>query len=95
MCMEAGVDVLLEKPMVMNAAEAEDLIATRDRTGRLLVVAFNGSLSPEIRKAAKILRSGELGDLLTISATVWQNWGPGNRGQVATGPGAVRRRFPL
>lgn len=76
MCMEAGVDVLLEKPMVMNAAEAEDLIATRDRTGRLLVVAFNGSLSPEIRKAVKMLRSGELGDLLSISATVWQNWGP-------------------
>ena len=34
-CLEAGVDVLLEKPMVMNAAEAEALIATRDRTGRL------------------------------------------------------------
>ena len=74
MCMEAGVDVLLEKPMVLNAQEAEELIATRDRTGRLLVVAFNGSLSPEIRKASRILRAGELGDILTISATVWQNW---------------------
>ena len=39
-CLEAGVDVLLEKPMVMTGAEAEDLIATRDRTGRLLVVSF-------------------------------------------------------
>lgn len=76
MCMEAGIDVLLEKPMVLNAQEAEDLIATRNRTGRLLVVAFNGSLSPEIRKAVRILRSGELGPILTISATVWQNWGP-------------------
>lgn len=76
MCMEAGVDVLVEKPMVMNAEEARDLIATRDRTGRLLVVAFNGSLSPEIRKGAAMLRSGELGDILTISATVWQNWRP-------------------
>ncbi len=73
-CMEAGLDVLLEKPMVMNAAEALDLIATRDKTGRLLVVSFNGSLSPEIRTASKMLRSGELGELLNISATVWQNW---------------------
>jgi predicted dehydrogenase len=80
LCMEAGVDVLLEKPMVMTAEEAEDLIAVRDRTGRLLVVAFNGSLSPEIREAVKLLRSGELGDILNISATVWQNWGPLTKG---------------
>lgn len=73
-CLEAGVDVLLEKPMVMNAAEAASLIETRDRTGRLLVVSFNGSLSPQVRKAAKMLHGGELGELLNISAVVWQNW---------------------
>ncbi|PKO23871.1 MAG: gfo/Idh/MocA family oxidoreductase [Chloroflexi bacterium HGW-Chloroflexi-1] len=75
-CLEAGLDVLLEKPMVLNAAEARSLIETRDRTGRLLVVAFPGSLSPQIRTAVRLLRSGELGALLSISATVWQNWGP-------------------
>jgi predicted dehydrogenase len=74
-CLEAGLDVLLEKPMVMNAAEAHSLIETRDRTGRLLVVAFPGSLSPQIRTAVKLARSGELGILQSISATVWQNWG--------------------
>ena len=35
-CLNAGVDVLLEKPMVMTADEAERLIEIRDRTGRLL-----------------------------------------------------------
>ena len=45
-CLEAGLDVLLEKPMVMTADEATALIETRDRTGGLLVVAFQGSLSP-------------------------------------------------
>ncbi|HEX7346976.1 MAG TPA: Gfo/Idh/MocA family oxidoreductase, partial [Candidatus Limnocylindrales bacterium] len=42
-CMEAGLDVVLEKPMVMSAAEAEALIAVRDRTGRTLMVAFQGT----------------------------------------------------
>jgi predicted dehydrogenase len=80
-CMEAGLDVLLEKPMVMNAAEARSLIQARDRTGRLLVVAFPGSLSPQIRTAVSMLRSGELGRLLGVSATVWQGWGPGTTGK--------------
>ncbi len=73
-CLEAGLDVLLEKPMVLTADEARSLIATRDRTGRLLVVAFQGSLSPQVREASRLLRSGELGAILSISATAWQNW---------------------
>jgi predicted dehydrogenase len=80
-CLEAGLDVLLEKPMVMNAPEAHSLIETRNRTGRLLVVAFNGSLSPQIRKGVELLRSGDLGTLLSISAVVWQGWGPGTVGK--------------
>lgn len=72
--MEAGVDVLLEKPMVLNAVEAQSLIETRDRTGRLLVVAFQGSLSPQIRKAVQMIEAGELGQVLNVSGTVWQNW---------------------
>jgi predicted dehydrogenase len=74
-CLEAGIDVLLEKPMVMTAAEAHSLIETRDRTGRLLVVAFQGSLSPQIRLASRLLRTNEFGRILTISGLVWQNWG--------------------
>jgi len=74
-CLEAGLDVLLEKPMAMNGAEARSLIETRHRTGRLLVVAFPGSLSAEVRTAVRLLRSGALGDIVSISAVVWQNWG--------------------
>jgi predicted dehydrogenase len=74
-CLEAGVDVLLEKPMVMNAVEAQSLINLQRRTGRLLVVAFPGSLSPQLRAATKMAQSGKLGRLLSVSATIWQNWG--------------------
>ncbi len=73
-CLEAGVDVLLEKPMVMNAGEAESLMALRDKTQRLLVVAFPGSLSPNLREAVRMLRAGECGAIQSISATAWQNW---------------------
>lgn len=79
-CLEAGLDVLLEKPMVVDAAEAEALIATRDRTGRLLVVAFPGSLSPQVRSAAELIRSGEIGAILSIDAVAWQDWDTHARG---------------
>ena len=72
--LEAGLDVLLEKPMVMDAIEAVELIRTRDRTGRLLVVGFQGSLSPHVRAAAAMLRAGELGAILNMNALVWQDW---------------------
>jgi predicted dehydrogenase len=80
-CLEAGVDVLMEKPMVMNAEEARDLIGARDATGNLLVVAFNGSLSPRIREASRMLRSGELGRIASISASIWQGWGSATEGK--------------
>jgi predicted dehydrogenase len=74
-CLLAGLDVLLEKPMVLNVAEAEDLMAARDTSGKALVIAFQGSLSAQIRYAAALLKSGELGEMLSISGVVWQNWG--------------------
>ncbi len=73
-CLEAGLDVLLEKPMVVTAAEAESLIQTRDATGKLLVIAFNGSLSHQIRTASSMIASGEVGTLQNIVAYVWEDW---------------------
>ena len=81
LCLEAGVDVLMEKPMVMNAVEARSLIEARDATGKMLVVAFNGSLSPRIREASRLLRSGKLGRIVNISASIWQGWGTVTEGK--------------
>ena len=86
-CLEAGLDVLLEKPMVMTADEAVRLIETRDRTGRLLVVAFQGSLSAQVREASRLLRSGALGRTLNVNAMVWQNWATVTRGGWRQDPG--------
>jgi len=79
-CLNAGLDVLLEKPMVVTADEARSLIRTRDRTGKLLVVAFPGSLSPQLRWASAKLHSGELGQIMNINALVWQNWNDNTAG---------------
>jgi predicted dehydrogenase len=73
-CLESGLDVLLEKPMVMNARQARKLIKTTHATGRLLVVAFPGSLSPQIREAKRMLREGQLGVLQSVNGFIWQNW---------------------
>lgn len=73
-CLEAGLDVLLEKPMVVTADQARRLIDLRDHAGKLMVIAFNGSLSAQVRTAARMLRAGELGTILTINATVWEGW---------------------
>jgi len=79
-CLEAGLDVLLEKPMVVTAEEAKSLIDIRDRMGKLLVVAFNGSLSPQVRTVSRLLRSGELGSILNVVAYVWENWSESYKG---------------
>jgi len=61
-CLNAGLDVLLEKPMVMNATEARSLIRVRDRTRKLLVVdgqvAFVGGMNIANENAGKKFRGG-------------------------------------
>ena len=79
-CLEAGLDVLMEKPMTINVREALSLIEARDRTGRVLMVAFPASLSARYRAAIEMRRAGELGRLLGISATLWEGWGRANAG---------------
>jgi predicted dehydrogenase len=92
-CMEAGLDVILEKPMVMTAAEAEALIETRDRTGRTLMVAFQGTASTRGTEARRLLRSGELGQILNISAVVWQDWATNTAGSWRQEPEAAGGGF--
>ena len=73
-CLQHGMDVCMEKPMVMNASEARRLIRLRDRTLRIVMVAFPGSLSANIRKAKQLLARGAIGKVSAIAAFVHQNW---------------------
>lgn len=73
-CLLFGMDVCLEKPMVMNVAEAHELIRLRDETGRLVMVAFPGSLSPAVWEAKRLIAEGALGEVTAIAAFAYQNW---------------------
>jgi predicted dehydrogenase len=73
-CLLAGLHVLVEKPMVLNESEAKRLIRLRDKTGKIVVVGFNGSLSPAVQKAKQLIASGRIGEVSGVSAHVYQDW---------------------
>jgi predicted dehydrogenase len=64
---EAGKHVLCEKPLTMDAAEARQLIAVRDRCGVRKGEAFMVRTHPQWLRAREIVRSGEIGELRAVS----------------------------
>ncbi|MGV1792345.1 Gfo/Idh/MocA family protein [Rhizobium sp. A37_96] len=78
---EAGHDLFLEKPMVTTVAEAKALIEARSKSGNTVVIAFNGALSPLVRDTHKRAAAGEFGELVSVSATIWEGWSSKYDGQ--------------
>jgi predicted dehydrogenase len=70
-CLEAGVAVLLEKPVANTVAEAERLIdATRRNPGVKVGVCLQNRYNTAVRAARDLLESGELGAVSGASATL-------------------------
>ena len=63
---EAGKHVLCEKPVGMDAADVEKLIAVRDRTGVVIGEAFMVRSHPQWIRAMELVRSGKIGKLRAI-----------------------------
>jgi predicted dehydrogenase len=63
---EAGKHVLCEKPIGLNAGQARQLIAVRDRTGVRIAEAFMVRVHPQWLRAREIVRSGEIGALRAV-----------------------------
>ena len=74
MCMEAGLDVLLEKPMVTNVADARRLVDIVERTGSTLVVAYQGALSELVAQTQREVQDGTYGAVLSVSGCIWEDW---------------------
>ncbi|MBN2304173.1 MAG: Gfo/Idh/MocA family oxidoreductase [Anaerolineae bacterium] len=62
-CLEAGVHVLVEKPIAVEVAESDAMIAAAERAGRLLAVNFQQRLRPEIVAAHRLIQDGHLGKI--------------------------------
>lgn len=71
---EAGYDLLLEKPMVTTVEEALALVEAERRTGRTVVIAFQGGLSPLVHDTIERARRGDFGTLVSVNASIWEGW---------------------
>lgn len=67
--LKAGKHVLCEKPMTMQAAEFDTLIAARDASGLLAAEAFMIVHHPQMTRAREIIASGALGRVRHVGAT--------------------------
>jgi len=64
--MEAGCDVITEKPMTTDAGKCRQILDTRRRTGRNCRVTFNYRYSPPRSQVKDLLMGGEIGDVLSV-----------------------------
>jgi predicted dehydrogenase len=64
--LEAGKDVLCEKPFAMNATEAGRMRRAAAETGRRLIEAFHDRYHPLSLELDAIVASGRLGELVSL-----------------------------
>lgn len=64
--MEAGCDVVTEKPMTVSAEKCQRILDAKRRTGRRVRVTFNYRYSPPRTQVKELLMSGAIGDVLSV-----------------------------
>ena len=64
--MEAGCDVITEKPMTTDAARCRQILDVSRRTGRRCRVTFNYRYSPPRSQVKDLLMSGAIGEVLSV-----------------------------
>ena len=73
-CLEAGLDVICDKPLTTNLADAEKLVALAASKKRLLGVTFNYTGYPMIRHAKQLIADGLIGNLRVVQVEYPQGW---------------------
>ncbi len=64
--LEAGFNVLCEKPMTMTVEEGEEIVRIAERTGRICAVNYCYSAYPMIRQARAMVRAGDIGKVRLV-----------------------------
>lgn len=64
--MEAGIDVITEKPMTIDAEKCAAILETEKRTGRRVTVTFNYRYAPFSTAIKQALMEGAVGEVLSV-----------------------------
>lgn len=71
---EAGFNVICDKPLTFDLAQAEQLAEIVDRSGVVFAVTHNYTGYPLVRQAREMILGGELGEINAIRAFYIQGW---------------------
>ncbi|MCE9530452.1 MAG: Gfo/Idh/MocA family oxidoreductase [Planctomycetes bacterium] len=71
---EAGFNVLCDKPLTFDLAQAEDLAKVVQKAGVVFGVTHNYTGYPLVRQAREMIRNGELGEINAIRSSYIQGW---------------------
>jgi predicted dehydrogenase len=75
--LEAGKHVMVEKPMAMDVAECDAMIAASEASGASLMVAHCWRFHDDVRAVRDRIAAGELGEIVkTRGYGVHAGWGP-------------------
>ena len=89
--LEAGKHVLCEKPIALNAVEAQAIVTARDRSGRRVIEAFMVRCHPQWHRVRSLVRDGRIGKVRALqSAFTFPVANPDNvRNRLEYGGGAL------
>ncbi len=66
LCVDAGLPILLEKPIATTVAEGRRLVDAVARTGARVLIGHHRAHSPIMAKARQVVESGQLGRLVAV-----------------------------
>ena len=72
--LDAGIDVLCDKPLTNDVVEAEALVELARSTGCVFGVSYVMSCFPMIRQAREIVANGGIGEINQIHVEFMQDW---------------------
>jgi predicted dehydrogenase len=88
--LQAGIHVLLEKPMEVDSEKCREIINAQRSSGAKLMIAYRLHFEPATLALIDLVRSGKLGRLRFFSSSFAQNVRPDNhRAQSGTAAGPV------
>lgn len=71
---EAGFNVVCDKPMTFDLAQAEELAKVVEGSDVVFALTHNYTGYPLVRQAREMILSGELGEIQAVRATYIQGW---------------------